>query len=239
MDEGGENLLTQNAMKRAQLALALRTPPDLTEARFVAAASNARARTWLAQTGWPERRLWLWGPEGCGKTHLLHVWAQRRGALVLDARTLDWEKAERAPRIAIDHVERVQDERALLHLLNAARERRASLLLAGRVPPARLAIALPDLASRLRAVATVAIAPPEDSLRATLLLRLLAERQLIVSQPVTDWLWRNLPRTGSAILEAVERLDHAGLAHGRPVTRILAQEVLADILAPEEISDEA
>ncbi len=28
---------------------------------------------------WPERRLALFGPEGCGKSHLLHIWAERTG----------------------------------------------------------------------------------------------------------------------------------------------------------------
>ncbi|AQS87111.1 chromosome replication initiator DnaA [Neoasaia chiangmaiensis NBRC 101099] len=222
---------------RRQLTLALRPPQDLTAARFVPAVSNAAARTWLAQMNWPDRRLWLWGPEGSGKTHLLHVWADRMAAPVVDARHLDSETLLRddpaCAALAIDSLESCRDERALLHLLNRAREKRVRLLLAARVPPARLDVALPDLASRLRAIAAVAIARPDDRLRATLLLRLLAERQLVVPQPVVDWLWQHLPRTGSAILQAVQRLDEAALTHGRPVTRAFAQLVLADLLAPD------
>ncbi|NVN00976.1 MULTISPECIES: HdaA/DnaA family protein [Asaia] len=218
-----------------QLALALRPPPSVAARHFVAAASNAQARLWLNQTGWPDRRLLLCGADSCGKTHLLHIWAARRGARVLDAASLDRADiaalAEAPPAaLALDAIDRVTSERALLHLLNLAREHRITLLMAARVSPMRQAIILPDLASRLRAVTIVPIASPEDSLRFTLLLRLIAERQMIVSKPILDWLLRHLPRTGDAIVTAVERLDQAGLAHGRPLTRALAREVLSGLL---------
>ena len=222
---------------REQFAFALRPPADMTEARFVRARSNADARAWLAQEEWPDRRLWLWGPEGCGKTHLLHVWASRRGARVMDARLLDsvtMEPKAVPGALALDNVGAVGDERALLHLLNMARDSRAHVLMAGVAPPSRLDVALPDLASRLRATVAVAVGKPEDTLRATVLLRLLAERQLVVGQHVTDWLCRRLPRTGSALLEAVERLDAEALARRRPVTRTMARHVLADLLKPDE-----
>lgn len=232
-EAGNDGLLAKGAA--GQLALALRPPASVAARHFVAAASNALARRWLNQTGWPDRRLLVCGDDACGKSHLLHIWASTRGARVLDAAELamaDVTALAEAPpaALALDHLDKVSSERALLHLLNLTREQRTTLLMAARLAPVRLPIILPDLASRLRAVTTVRIAPPEDSLRFTLLLRLIAERQLVVSKPILDWLTRNLPRTGDAILAAVERLDHAGLAHGRPLTRALAREVLAGLL---------
>ena len=232
-EAGNDGLAPANAAR--QLALALRPPASVAARHFIPAASNAQARLWLNQTGWPDRRLLLCGADSCGKTHLLHIWAARRGARVLDAASLDNADmaalAETPPgALALDAVDRVTSERALLHLLNLAREHRTTLLMASRVSPVRQAIILPDLASRLRAVTIVPIAAPEDSLLFALLLRLLAERQMIVSKPILDWLLRHLPRTGDAIVAAVERLDRAGLAHGRPLTRVQAREVLSGLL---------
>lgn len=232
MDEADEIRPPMKPVKGEQLVFPLRMPSVLVAEGFVAAPSNALARRWLNQTGWPERRLLLWGPEGCGKTHLLYVWARRRDAPVLDARELDDDWPVTGAACAIDHLDGPTDERALLHFLNRARESRTMVLFASRHPPSRLAVALPDLASRLRAVMTVAVGLPEDSLRAALLMKLLAERQLVVAQPVMDWLCRHLPRTGSAMIDAVRRLDREALAHGRPITRALARSVLADLLEP-------
>src|SRR6185312_17541468 len=91
---------------------------------------------------------------------------------------------------------------------------------------ARWPVRLPDLASRLRAIAAVEIGPPDDSLLRSLLARLLADRQLTVAPAVQDWLLLRLPRTPAALRETVARLDHAALVSGGRVTRALAASVL-------------
>jgi chromosomal replication initiation ATPase DnaA len=222
-----------------QLALPFVREGRLRPESFVAAPSNTAARAWLDNGDWPEFRLWLWGAEGAGKTHLLTIWAQGRDAVMLDGATLsdaDVESILRMPElqaVAVDDADRVADGRALLHLVNALRERAIPLLLAGRLPPARAVLDPPDLASRLRANASVAIGPADDRLLEALLLRLLAEREIVVSRPVLDWLHRNLPRSPAALVQAADRLDRAGLAAGRPITRALARDALGSLIAGE------
>ncbi len=168
----------------------------------------------------------MWGPEGCGKTHLLHLWAKRQGAVLLAGPLLAAEPPE-GP-VAVDDADAAA-ERPLLHLLNAAGEAGLPVLLAGRAAPARWNPALPDLASRLRAITAVRIGPAEDELLHDLLARLLAERQLTVAEPLQDWLLLHLPRSQGAIREAVARLDRAALAAGGGITRQLAQAVAAGL----------
>ena len=122
-------------------------------------------------------------------------------------------------------------EIALLHLLNAAAEAGQKLLIAGRAPPARWPVRLPDLASRLRAMTAIRIDPPEDDLRAALLARLLSDRQLAVLAPVQRYLLTRLPRSHAALADAARRLDIAGLARGGPITYQVAEQVIADMAA--------
>jgi chromosomal replication initiation ATPase DnaA len=138
---------------------------------------------------------------------------------------------------ALDDADCVADEEALFHLVNACAAARLPLLLAGRDPPARWPLRLPDLASRLRATATVRIAEPSDRLMARLLARDFSERQLIVPPAVQDWLLARLPREAAAVAEAVERLDRAALAAGGAVSRGLARAALAGWpgFAPENL----
>ncbi|KPH87709.1 chromosomal replication initiator protein DnaA [Komagataeibacter intermedius AF2] len=224
-----------------QLVLPFAHTPRFAVGDFVFSASNAAARSWvLGPTPWPERRLALWGAAGTGKTHMLEIWARVHDAVLLHGGSLSHAHvtalfAARATGVpvmamAVDQADECRDERALLHLLNTAREQRIALLLGGRTPPARWPVALPDLASRLRATMAVAIRQPGDGLLRVLLLRLLAERQIVVSQPVVEWLLRRLPRTARAMQDAVDRLDHAALACARPITRGFAARVLADML---------
>ena len=218
-----------------QLALPFAHRPRFARADFIAAPSNAAALAWLERrrdADWPDHRLALWGEAGSGKTHLLQAWAQDHDALLLPGTALrGLTRLPDAGGVAIDDADLATDERALLHLLNAAREERLPILLAGRAPPARWTMRLPDLASRLRATVAVGLRQPEEGLLRILLQRLLAERQLAVAQPVVDWLLLRLPRRADAMREAARLLDQAALASGGAVTRSLAGLVLAELLA--------
>lgn len=223
-------------MTPRQLALAFPHEPRFAGQDFLPAPSNEAARAWLARPAeWPQRRLALWGAEGSGKTHLLHVWAERSQAALRDGPTLRFDGSFPDRPLAIDDAD-LAPERALLHVLNAAAEAGQPALLAARLPPARWAVRLPDLASRLRAITAVELRAPEDALLRTLLARLLVERQLAVPGPIQDDLLLHLPRTQGAMREIAARLDHASLAEARRVTRPLARRVLAEFLdaaAPE------
>ncbi len=207
-------------------------------ADFLPADSNAEALAWLARAAdWPQRRLALWGEEGCGKTHLLHLWTARTGAVLIGGPALSDGLAPPAQARAIDDAD-AAPELALLHLLNAAAEARQPVLLAGRQPPTRWPVALPDLASRLRAITAVEIRPAKDSLLRAVLAKMLAERQLAVPEPVQEWLLARLPRTPGALREAAAGLDRTSLGAGAPITIGLARRALPEMAEPIPPSSE-
>lgn len=209
-----------------QLPLPLDLTPSHARADLLADASNAEALTWIDRPhAWPNGRLLLWGPEGVGKTHMLRATAARQGWRVLDGCAL--RGLPDAGSAAIDDADCLADERALFHLINICAERGEKLLLAAREPPSRWRIALPDLASRLRATLTAGIQHPGDELLHALIAKLIADRQVSVAQEIQDWLLRRLKREPAALIEAVARLDRAGLAARQPITRLLARRALA------------
>lgn len=214
-----------------QLALPFAHMPHYESADLIESACNEVSLAWLRRTeDWPDRRLALAGAEGSGKTHMLHVWARREGGTLLPGLALVGEPFPPTRPIAVDDADMAR-ERPLLHLLNAAAEARLPVVLAGRTPPARWPVALPDLASRLRSILAVQIGPADDRLLRALLARLLAERQLQVPEAVQDWLLARLPRTPAALREAAARLDRAALASGRRIGRAAAAAVLASLRA--------
>ena len=201
----------------AQLALPFRHVPGYDTHDFLPHAGVATAQAWLAHTDWPGGRLALHGPPGTGKTHLLRMWARGVGA------TLGLPSGWPTTPLALDDP---APNEALLHALNAAAEAGQPVLLAGRTPPGRLVCPLPDLTSRLRAVCAIELRPGDDMFRATLLARLLSERQLVVAGPVQAWLLTHLPRDAGALREAAARLDHAALAAQRAITQPFVTAVL-------------
>ena len=207
---------------------------------LLAAPSNEAARQILLTDpeSWPNHRLALWGPPGCGKSHLLHLWvARRRDAALLAAAaipTLAQDGNLPAGALAIDDADTATDEAAFLHLLNIAAERRIPIVLATRTSPARLPIALPDLASRLRATLAIPIEPPEEDLLDALLARHLARRQLAVAPEVIRFLRLRLPREADALVRAAARLDAASLERARPITVALAASLLPELARPDD-----
>jgi chromosomal replication initiation ATPase DnaA len=213
--------------------------PRFAAVDFREAPSNAEACTWLRLTSnWPDHRLALWGGSGRGKTHLLRIWAAATGAVHWSGAALRG-LPEGLPEvgIALDDADRVADETDLLHLLNAAAEAALPVLLVASSPPSRWPVRLPDLASRLRAIVSVEIGPPEDALLCALIARLFAARQLRNLEPVQQWLLQRLPRNAAVIGAAVHRLDTASLAQQRKITVSFAAEVLADLLTADECSE--
>ena len=176
---------------------------------FVVSASNENAIRLLER--WPDGAgsvLALHGPAGSGKSRLAEIWAERLGAVQGD-------RAQDA------------DDESLFHLINLAVSTGSPLLLASRSAPRGWSTTLPDLRSRLDALRTVALEAPDDAVLAAILRARFAERSIAPAPEVIDYLVRRLDRSAEAAETAVERLD----ARHRPVTRVLAREVLDELQA--------
>lgn len=215
----------------SQLPLDLGFRPALGRADFLIAPCNAVAVAWLDRwPAWPGTALALWGPAGSGKTHLLEVWRSRSAAVRINPVEL---ASARVPQLlgahqaaAVDDAD-TADEKALLHLFNLLTERQGHLLLAAREPPARRALALADLRSRLVASPAVGVEAPDDALLAAVLVKLFGDRQLRIGEEVIAYLLPRMERSFAAAQEIVAALDRAALAGRCAVTVKLAREMLS------------
>jgi chromosomal replication initiation ATPase DnaA len=214
-------------LRARQLAFELAHDESFAREDYLLGPSNAEAMALIERwPDWPASVVTLIGPQGCGKSHLAAIWAEQAGARFLSGRAL--EAANLPASLATsalvveDLVSGAFDERALFHLLNLAREYEAFVLLTGRSVPAA---DLPDLASRLRAMPMVRIAPPDEPLLRAVLVKLFADRQLQVDERLVEFLISRIERSIPAARTAVASLDETALRLSRPVNRALAAEV--------------
>ena len=216
-----------------QLAFALPHAESLTRDNFLEGPANAAGLALVdSWPDWPNRIMLLVGPEGSGKSHLATIWAEQAGARAISAHALTAATVPGAlatGALVVDDLKLPDlDERALFHLMNLAREEAASVLITARSPPTALQIELRDLRSRLRAVPTVLLLPPDDQLFRALIVKFCADRQLTVDETVVSYLTSRIERSYAAVRQAVELLDSEALQLGRPVTRALAADLLRD-----------
>ncbi|MGA7070534.1 chromosomal replication initiator DnaA [Bradyrhizobium sp.] len=212
-----------------QLAFALPHAESFTRDDFLEGPANAAGLALIDRwPDWPNRVMFLLGPEGSGKSHLAAIWAEQSGARSTSAHTLTATEVPGALATGALVIEDLKasdiDERALFHLLNLAREEGAFVLMTARALPTE--VELRDLRSRLRAVPAVELQPPDDQLFRALIVKFCADRQLAVDETVVSYLTTRLERSYAAPRQAVQLLDTEALRLGRPVTRALAAELL-------------
>ncbi len=207
-----------------QLRLGLHQTGAYAFDEFVRGPSNVEA--WSVLHAWPNWHggaLALVGPEGSGKTHLARAWAAQAGAAILDRTAPDVTPGRPA---LLEDVDRGVPDEALFHLINLAARSGGGLLVTARIPPAQWPATLPDLRSRLNALPVAEIDSPDDTVLEGVLRRFFRERNIRPPEEVYPYLLRRMSRSTVDAREIVRRLDEAGDAEFKPVTRVLARQVL-------------
>lgn len=216
-----------------QLPLALGFPP---EQRFAAFHGQAALRALVESVARGEDGHWLYlsGPNGSGKTHLLLAacaLARESGqaAAFLPLATVAGRLGDAlqglvdAPAlVCLDGVEAIAghsgDEVALFHAHNAARQSGARLVYAASAMPAALGLGLPDLVSRLEQCTRLPVEPLDEAGRREVLRQRAARRGLELDEPVLDYLFRRVGRDLAGLTSLLDRLDRESLAAQRRIT---------------------
>jgi chromosomal replication initiation ATPase DnaA len=182
---------------------------------------------------WPNGALALAGPKGSGKTHLALAWALEAGARQLapdappDAAAALFREAE--GRIIIDDADGKRDEAMLWRLLDLAKTQVGAVLLVGAKPPGAWAIALPDLASRLKSLAVARLQEPDQALMEVVLRRVCREQFIYLSDDAAQYLALRLPRTFEAAHLAAAALDAELVKGAKPVALKAARAALEKV----------
>lgn len=221
-----------------QLILDLLPPPPPSLDNFVEGRNGAALDALRQYT--PGRAIYLWGPHGVGRSHLLQ-------GVCHDARGVYFRAADSARAlhdlathdtitvrlVAVDDVHELDDDgqAALFALYNRWRESASTqsafaLVLAGDSAPLNMQVR-EDLRTRLGWDLVYRLEQLSDDERAQALHARAAERGLELSPEVVTWLLTHHERDMSRLTALVDALDRYSLARHRAITLPLLKDLLA------------
>ena len=219
--------------KNRQLILQLPRRGAFGKEDFYVSSCNSEAVDWIDRwPKWPLPGLIICGPPSSGKTHLSAVWQARSKAVgfkgtekfrglevVLNNELLKFFFVDDA-----DHA----DPEILFHIFNCIVSRGGHLLITAVEPPARWSQSLLDLVSRLKTLPVAQIERPDDTMLRSVLVKMFADRQLIVSSDVLAYMLIRMNRSFDSARHVVETLDAASLACHRAITIPFVKEVFRE-----------
>lgn len=224
-----------------QLPLGVRLPDRAVFASFLP-ARNGQVVEHLRQAA--DARIagtsWLCGPQGAGKTHLLHaVCAQASTAMsagYLPLRELGrlgtgvLDGLRHLECLCLDDVDEVvgqlEWEHALFGVLREIEENGGRLVTSAEAPPALLRWALPDLGSRFSASAIFQLRVLDEAEQQAALQLRARLRGFELPDETSRWLQRRYPRDMHRLYELLDTLDEAALVAQRRLTVPFIREVL-------------
>ena len=207
------------------------------------AGRNSEAVAFLQRL--PRPRLpsvWLWGPAGSGRSHLLQAACAhyRKGgadaaylplAALRSAGPGVLDGWERAALVCVDDMDEAAGrdawEGAVFRLFNAVNDAGGTLCFAGSAPPSATPVRLADLQSRLTWGVTFQLRPLNDDERLAALRLRARHRGLDLPEETARYLLTRLPRDMPALLAWLDRLDTASLEAQRRLTLPFVRSVLS------------
>jgi len=218
----------------SQLVLDFEHRPALGGEDFLVAPCNADAVAWLDKwPDWPGPGLVVLGYAGSGKTHLGQVFLSKASAINVSAEMLSGNPPPEGKACLVEDVDKLLGssegtifEEPLLHLFNWTRENNSHLLMTASIPPSKWRMELADLSSRFKALQTVEIGEPDDTLLSAVLVKQFADRQLRIDADVLGYILPRMERTFAAARQLVVAADTVSLQEQRRITIPLMRQIL-------------
>ena len=200
-----------------QLILELAPPPLPTLENFSPGRNGAALAALREALAGGESFVFLWGPGGSGKTHLLRAFSEAAAA------------AKREAAVADDVARLGETEQlALFDLCNRLRASGGALAASGGVPPSQLALR-PDLRSRLASGIVLQLHPLSDEDKTAALAGHAARRGMRLEPGLIAYLLSHFDRDMGSQIALLDALDRYSLRRQRAITLPLLKDALRSL----------
>jgi chromosomal replication initiation ATPase DnaA len=178
---------------------------------------------------WSSRFVNIFGPKGCGKTHLVNVLMSKIQSVLTSAKKVDEEILSRYKTkecLIIDDFENNIDEKLLYSVINMAFQDNKYLIISSPISLKKFKIKLKDLNSRFASFIDIGIDLPTDDLLRVILTKNFSDKQIQVSKKNIDYILKYIDRSYEKVNSFVNSIDNLSLIKAKPINLQLIKNVL-------------
>ena len=181
---------------------------------------------------WPSRLVNIFGPTGCGKTHLINILKTKIQSIIKLSKNVsedilrDFKTKE---CLIIDDYNNNVDEKILYSIINQANQDNKYLIISSTVSIKKFKTRLQDLESRFTSFVDVGIDLPTDDLIRVILTKNFSDKQIEVSEKNIEYILKNIERSYEKINTFSNSIDSLSLTKAQPIKLHLIKKVLNEI----------
>ena len=181
---------------------------------------------------WTGRFINIFGPKGCGKTHLTNIIKNKIDSIFVNASKVDSDvllnyKVKEC--LIIDDYNNQIDEKLFYSIINMAIQDNKYLIVSSLHPIKTLKVNLEDLNSRFTSFVEVGIDLPTDDLLRVILSKNFSDKQIKITKKNIEFILKNIDRSYEKINLFTNLVDKLSLEKGKPITLSLIKKVLKEI----------
>jgi len=179
---------------------------------------------------WPDKWVNIYGPKGCGKTHLSNILKKKISVVqIFDAKKIDEEKIskfEKLDCLIIDNYSNNIDENFFYSILNHLKQLDTYVVVNSLLPIKNTKLELKDLQSRAESFVSLGIELPTDDLLRVIISKSFSDKQIDISPKISEYIIKNIERSYEKVFKFIKEIDDLSLSSGKSININLIKKVL-------------
>ena len=179
---------------------------------------------------WPDKWINIYGPAGCGKTHLSNILKKKiNRSIILDAKNITNQtisNIEKVDCLIIDNYNSDIDEKLFYSILNQIKQLDRYIVVNSDMPIKNMKFKLKDLKSRSESFISLGVELPTDELLRVIISKFFSDKQIEISPKISEYIIKNIDRSYEKVFKFVKEIDDLSLSSGKSININLIKKVL-------------
>ena len=178
---------------------------------------------------WTDKKINIYGPKGCGKTHLANILRKKLNSLIIKSSEIEKTNLDDINKfecLIIDDYNNNIEENFFYSFLNQITQTNKYLVINSQIPIKKTKVKLNDLKSRLDSFIDLGIDLPTDDLLRVIITKSFSDKQIKVNIKLLKFILKNIDRSYEKVFKFIRDIDNESLKLGKPISMKLIKSLL-------------